>query len=160
MSSLERLINLSRRRKGRFEMTRHLLLIVSLLFAASAWAAGVEVSGAWIRLLPGGAPAGGYFALRNPGEQAMALVGASSPDYGMVMIHKTVEQGGISKMIHVDKIEVPAGGKVSFSPGSYHLMLMNPKHGIAVGSRIPVTLKFSDGQEVDAQFEVRGPTAR
>ncbi|HUL42246.1 MAG TPA: copper chaperone PCu(A)C [Burkholderiales bacterium] len=141
-------------------MTRFLLMIISLLFAAIAWAGDVEVSGAWIRQLPAGAPAGGYFALRNPGPQATALVGASSPDYGMVMMHKTVEQGGVAKMIDVDKIELPPGGKVAFHPGGYHLMLMNPKHRIAVGSTVPVTLNFSDGQKVTAQFEVRGPTAR
>lgn len=153
-------LNFFLRPPGRSNLPRHLLLIVFLLFAGSVWAAGIEVSGGWIRLLPAGVPAGGYLALRNSGERAMTLVGASSPDYHMVMIHKTVEQGGMSQMIDVDKIEVPAGGEVSFSPGGYHLMLMNPTRDIAVGSKIPVTLKFSDGKEVTAQFEVRGPSGK
>jgi len=98
--------------------------------------------------------------LHNESKDAIALVGASSPDYAMVMLHKTVEEGGTSKMMAVDRIEVPAGGAVTFHPGGYHLMLMHAKHEIKVGSRIPVTLVFSGGAKVTAQFEVRGPTAR
>ena len=141
-------------------MVRLTILIVSALFTVSAWAAGISVSGAWIRQLPAGVPAGGFFTLQNQGKEAVALVAASSPEYGMVMLHKSVEEGDISRMMPVDKIEVPAGGKVLFRSGSYHLMLMNAKHNIKVGSRIPVVLEFSGGQKVTAQFEVRGPTAK
>ena len=141
-------------------MARVALLIASALFAVSAWAADITVSGAWIRHLPAGVPAGGYFTVHNQGRETAALVGASSPDYGMVMIHRTVEKGGMSMMRPVDRIEVPAGGKVSFRPGGYHLMFMQAQHDIEVGSRVPVTLEFSGGQKVSAQFEVRGPTAR
>lgn len=141
-------------------MARLALLIASALFAASAWAADITVSGAWIRHLPAGVPAGGFFTVHNQGRQAAALTGASSPAYGMVTIHQTVEKGGMSMMMPVERIEVPAGGKVSFRPGGYHLMFMQAKHDIKVGSKVPVTLEFSDGQKVSAQFEVRGPTAR
>lgn len=141
-------------------MARLAILIASVLFAASAWAAGISVSDAWIRHLPAGAPAGGYFMLQNQGKEAVALVGASSPDYGMVMMHKTIEEGGSSKMVSIDKIDVPAGGKVAFRPGGYHLMLMHARHDIKVGSKIPVALKFSDGQTITVQCEVRGPTAK
>jgi len=141
-------------------MARLTVLITSVLIASSAWAGGITVSGAWIRHLPAGVPAGGFFTVHNQGNEAVALVGASSPDYRMVMMHKSVEEGGVSRMMRVDKIEVPAGGSVSFRPGSYHLMLMHAEHDIKVGSRVPVTLELSDGQKVTAQFEVRGPTAQ
>jgi periplasmic copper chaperone A len=141
-------------------MARVAVLIASALLAASAWAADITVSGAWIRHLPAGVPAGGFFTVHNLGSKATALVGASSPDYGMVMLHETVEEGGVAKMVAVDKIVLPAGGKVTFRPGGYHLMLMHAKHEIAVGSKVPVTLQFSGGQTVTAIFEVRGPTAR
>lgn len=141
-------------------MARVPVLIASVLFAASAWAAGIGVSGAWIRQLPAGAPSGGFFTLQNQGKNTLTLVGASSPGYDMVMIHKSMEEGGMSKMMSVDKIDVPAGGDVVFRPGSYHLMLMNARRDIKIGSSIPVTLKFSDGREVTTQFEVRGPTAK
>lgn len=141
-------------------MSRLFVLMVAALFAASAWAADLTVSGAWIRKLPADAPAGGYFIVHNLGTQAIALVGASSPDYGMVMLHKSSEEGGVSRMAEVDSVPVPAGGKVSFAPGGYHLMLMHAKHAIGIGTKIPVTLEFAGGQKVTALFEVRGPTAR
>ena len=141
-------------------MARLTFLIASALFAASAWAAGISISGAWIRQLPAGVPAGGFFTLLNGGKEAVALVAASSSEYGMVMIHKSIETAGTSNMIPVDRIDVPAGGKVQFRPGGYHLMLMDAKHNIKIGSSIPVALEFSGGQKVTAQFEVRGPTAR
>jgi periplasmic copper chaperone A len=141
-------------------MTRLAVLFASALFATSVWAAGITVSGAWVRHLPAGVPAGGYFTLHNQSKEAIALVGASSPDYAMVMLHKTVEQSGMSKMVPVHKIEVPAGGMLRFHPGGYHLMFMHAKHEVKVGSRIPVTLLFSGGEQVTARFEVHGPAAR
>ena len=139
-------------------MKRLAVLITSALFAASAWAGNITVSSAWIRYLPAGVPAGGFFTVHNRGKQSLALIGASSPDYAMVMIHKTIEDGGVSKMVPVDKINLPAGGNVSFHPGGYHLMFMHAKHDIKVGSKITVMLEFSGGQKVPAQFEVRAPT--
>ena len=141
-------------------MSRIAIVIASLLLAANAWAADLGVSAAWVRLLPAGAPAGAYFTLANQGAKAVALVGASSPDYGAVMIHKTVEQGGMASMVMVDKVEVPAGGKLEFRPGGYHLMLMHAKHEIKLGTKIPLTLEFADGRKLTVQFDVRAPGAQ
>ncbi|OGA16494.1 MAG: hypothetical protein A3G25_10600 [Betaproteobacteria bacterium RIFCSPLOWO2_12_FULL_63_13] len=139
-------------------MVRLIVFFLTILVAASASAADITVSGAWIRRTPGGAPAGGYFTVHS--KKATALVGARTPDYGMVTMHRTVEQGGIAKMIPVSRIDLSAGGTVVFQPGGYHLMLMHAGHDVALGSKIPVTLLFSDRQNVTVPFEVRGPTAR
>ena len=63
-------------------------------------------------------------------------------------------------MLHVDRVDVPAGGKVAFAPGGYHLMLMQPARKLAPGERVPVTLEFLGGRQVTAEFEVRGPAAK
>ncbi len=141
-------------------MKRIPVLLLSFLFAASASAAGLGVTGAWIRHLPAGVPAGGFFTVHNPDKQAVALVGASSPAFGMVMMHRTVEEGGVSKMVAVTRVEVPAGGILTFGPGGYHLMLMHPTRDVAVGTKVPVTLKLSDGRELTVRFDVLGPAAR
>ena len=135
-----------------------LSVLLLVLFAASAAAADITVSSAWIRRMPGGAPAGGFFTVRS--NLATALTGARAPDYGMVKIHRTVEQGGVAKMTPVTSIDLPAGADVALRPGGYHLMLMHAKRDIELGSTIPVTLLFSNGKNVTVQFEVRGPTAR
>lgn len=139
---------------------RTVLAMCAFGFCASAVAADFEVSEAWIRLLPAGAPAGGYFSLRNNSNAQVSLVGASSSDYRNVMLHRTKEEGGTSRMIHVESVDVPANGSVSFAPGGYHLMMMGPVRAHSVGDRVPVTLEFSDKHKITAQFEVRAPGSR
>lgn len=134
--------------------------VCALGFSGAVLAADLEVSNAWIRLLPAGAPSGGYFDLRNNGEKGVALVGASSNDYRAVMLHRTKEEGGTSRMLHVESVEVPVNGSVSFAPGGYHLMLTGPTRAHKAGDRIPVTLEFSDKHKITVQFEVRTPGSR
>lgn len=129
-------------------------------FASGAWAGELEVSDAWIRLIPGDAPAGGYFTFRNGTNQPAVLVGANSNAFGHVMMHRTTEERGLSRMLPVDRVEVPAGGTLAFAPSGYHLMLMRPSQKVAVGERIPITLEFTDGHKITAQFEVRGPAGK
>jgi len=141
-------------------MKRLAVLFFCMLLSMGAWAADLNVSDAWIRILPGGAPAGGYFLLRNDGRQPVVLVGARSAAFRHVMMHKTAEERGVSRMLPVEGVEVPAGGKVAFAPGSYHLMLMQPTRKVAAGDRIQVTLEFAGGQKLAAEFQVRGPTGK
>ena len=125
----------------------------------SAFAAGIQVTDAWIRWLPANLPAGGYAKVTNDTNKEVKLVGASSPKYGMVMLHQTVNKNGMSNMVHVDAIPIAPHKSMAFTPGDYHIMLMQPKPGIEPGQKVPVTLKFSDGQTVTTEFEVRKPTA-
>ena len=140
--------------------SRLAILICLVGLASAVGAAELEVSDAWIRLIPGGVPAGGYFTLRNATNQPAVLVSASSSAFGRVMMHRTMEEKGQSRMLPVDSIEVPVRGSLAFSPGGYHLMLLNPSRSVAVGDRVFVTLEFADGHKITAQFDVRGPTGR
>lgn len=132
---------------------------LSLGLLGSAFAAGIQVTDAWIRWLPANLPAGGYAKVTNDTDKEIKLVGASSPKYGMVMLHQTVNKNGMSNMVHVDAIAIAPHKSMAFTPGDYHIMLMQPKPGIEPGQKVPVTLKFSDGQTVTSEFEVRKPTA-
>ena len=130
------------------------------LFSAAAFAADLTISNGWIRLLPAGVPAAGYFELHNSGRTAAELVGARSPAFGHTMLHRTAEDKGRSTMTHVHEVKVPAGGKVVFSPGGYHVMLTKPMRELRIGDKVPVTLEFGDGEKTTAQFEVRGPSGK
>jgi len=127
----------------------------ALLFPACASAGPVQVIGAWIRALPAGLPAAGYFTLHNGSAKEVALASASSSACGMLMMHKSEEQGGMGSMEDVSSVAVPAGGTVKFAPGGYHLMCMNPTAAIKPGGSVSVKLGFSDGSQVDALFAVR-----
>jgi hypothetical protein len=102
-------------------------------------------------------PAAGYFTLRNNADTAVELTSASSTGCGMVMLHQSREVNGVEEMLPVKAITVPARGTVSFAPGGYHLMCMQPQDSLAVGQKVPVTLKFADGKAVAADFPVKGP---
>jgi copper(I)-binding protein len=120
----------------------------------------LSLSDGWIRLLPGGLPAGGYFTLHNSGAAKLALTGADSPVCGMLMLHKSNETGGMSSMQDVEQVDVPGGGSVSFSPGGYHLMCMDPKPVLKLGASVPVTLSFKGAPPLTARFVVRGATGK
>ncbi|HEU0229771.1 MAG TPA: copper chaperone PCu(A)C [Burkholderiaceae bacterium] len=115
----------------------------------------LQVSGCWIRALPSPAPSAGYFVVHNNGAHAAVLTSAASPAFGMVMLHKSVESGGVSKMIMESSIPVPAGGSLTFKPGSYHAMLEQPVHKLVVGSTLGLELRFASGEVARATCLVR-----
>lgn len=138
-------------------MRRSAFAIAALLVCTSAFAADLRVTDSWIRWIPGGAPSGGYFTVHNDSAVPIELLGVRSPDYGMVMLHRTVTEGTTSRMLDVDKVAVPAHGELRFAPGGYHLMMMRPSPKVKVGGEVTVELRFSGGRTLDARFPVRGP---
>ncbi|QWT18444.1 copper chaperone PCu(A)C [Bacillus sp. NP157] len=147
-------------------MLTRTIVLAALLATGSAHAAdgaAVKASDAWIRILPGGLPAGGYVTLANSADHAVAVTGAESPAYADAMIHRSSTETGMGRMEMVDKVPVPAGGKVAFSPGGYHVMLMQPKKPVNAGDKVMVTFEFADGSKLPVTFVARpanatGPT--
>jgi copper(I)-binding protein len=123
-----------------------------------AQAAPFDVSGAWFRSLPGKLPAGGYFTAQNNTGREVAITGASSDACGMLMIHQSSSKGGMTGMMMMEEVKVPAGGRIAFAPGGYHLMCEQPK--MKIGAKVPVTLHLAGGNSVAVTFEVRGATGK
>ena len=119
----------------------------------------LRVEQAWIRLLPGDLPLAGYFEMVNASGSPARLTSAESPGFEGIMLHRSVSEGGSSRMQHVDSVQVPEGGSVRFEPGGYHLMLMKRRTALSIGDRVPITLHFADGRRVTAEFEVRSANA-
>lgn len=118
-------------------------------------ATALHVSACWVRLLPAPAPSAAYFELTNSGRHDAVLQAAASPAYGNVMLHLTEETGGVSRMHPAGEIVLPAGGKVAFAPGGYHVMLMQPSRPLAVGDAMPLALLFAGPEHVAASCKVR-----
>lgn len=138
------------------------LLVCGLLTAAVASAGDadhVKASQAWIRVMPGGLPSGGYVVLENHSEQTINLRGVRSEAYGEVMLHKSSTEGGMGRMEKVDSLPIPAHGKAALSPGGYHLMLMKASKPVKVGDKVKLSLQFSDGSTLDTDFEARPANA-
>ena len=136
-----------------------MLALAAALLAVPAFAAGIAVQQPWVRWLPVGLPAAGYATLVNAGDTPVSLVGVSSPDYGAVMIHRSLDRGGMERMVMVDSIPVPPHGRAALAPGGYHLMLMQPRHAIRPGQQVTLIFTFADGSTIAVQAPVRPANA-
>jgi copper(I)-binding protein len=136
------------------------IVLAALVLATPVSAADVQVSDAWFRALPAKVPAGGYFTLHNSGAAEVALTGAQTSACAMLMLHRSTQTGGMSRMEDVASVPVAAGGTVKFAPGGYHLMCMNPSPAMTPGGKVAVTLKFSDGSGTTTNFAVRNAQGR
>ena len=139
---------------------KQLSLIALLAMTGVANAAPLDITNAWFRALPGKLPAGGYFTAQNNMRRDIAITGASSDACGMLMIHQSRTAGGMSGMDMVEKVNVPAGGKIAFAPGGYHLMCTDPTPKMKIGAKVPVLFSLSDGSAVAVAFTVKGAAGK
>jgi periplasmic copper chaperone A len=143
-------------------VARAMALALGLLAAPgiAAAATAVTISHPWMRFLTPQIPAAGYFTLNNGGAQPVTLTDAASQDCGQLMLHRSVTKNGTATMEMVQSVVVPAHGTVTFGPGGYHLMCMSPTATVAPGQSVPVSLRFSDGSSLSANFPVYGAKGR
>jgi copper(I)-binding protein len=132
------------------------VVMLGMAMVACAGQPPVSVSDARIRWLPGDLPMAGYFVITSQASGPLRLVGAASPAFGGVMVHRSVEKDGMARMEHVDGVDLAPGQPVAFAPGGYHLMLMNRTRDLHTGEEVPVTLQFGDGQTLVVSFRVTG----
>lgn len=117
----------------------------------------VTVSGAWVRVAPDIAqPTAAYLVIASAEATTDALLSVSSPGAMTVQIHETtMDSTGMSGMHPVARVDIPAGGSVTFAPGGYHLMIMGLKAPLKAGDRLELRLVFEYAGTVAVQAEVR-----
>ncbi len=134
-----------------------LCLMVALTFiVAASEDMGVTIDNLWIREAPPGMTTmAGYMVLRNNTSRPEVPVAASSSGFETVMIHRSIVQDGMARMVHASQIELVPNAGLVFAPGGYHLMLMNPKRTLRAGDRVDIILEFRSGLRLPVTFEVR-----
>lgn len=135
------------------------MLLAATLSAHAADAGPVTATAGWLRVLPGNLPAGGYVTFENASDKAVSIVGAESSDYAEAMIHRSSTEGGMGRMEMMHAVPLPAGGKLAFAPGGYHVMLMDAKHPVKPGDKVVVTFALSDGQKLPVTLLARPANA-
>lgn len=97
--------------------------------------------------------------MSNPGGVPATLVGASSPAFGQVSLHRSLDEGGRMQMKPVERITIAAHSTLDFEASGYHMMLMQASRPLKPADQVPITLHFADGSTLLVQFEVRKPDA-
>jgi copper(I)-binding protein len=130
-----------------------------LTVLAPGVAAPVEVSEAWVRRsVPGQSGTGAFMKLKA--TTATRLVGISTPAAGVAEVHEMKMEGDTMKMRAIGQgLDLPAGQTVELKPGGYHLMLMDLKQPVALGSTVPLTLRFMDAKGAASEQTVQLPVS-
>lgn len=113
------------------------------------------ISDAWIREAPPNAMAlAGFMMIDNSDDHKHQLLGASSPAFEWIEMHRTVHDGNIVRMVPLNSLPLPSGGRLTMEPGGNHLMLMNPNTLLRAGDEVTITLTFENGLELAVPFRV------
>lgn len=120
-------------------------------------AGGLQVSDAWIRQPPpGAAVAGAYLAIDNPGRGDDRLLGVDTAAAERIELHDMRMENGMMQMRELgDGLPLKAGTRTTLAPGGLHMMLINPRASLAVGSSVEATLRFEHAPAQTVLLEVR-----
>lgn len=122
---------------------------------AATGAKAVTVSDQWVKAADSGMTAV-FGTLKNSGKDEVTVVSATSPAAGRMELHEVVGQPGSTTMRPKEGgFVIPAGGTEVLAPGADHLMMMDLKAPLAVGSDVQVTLTFKDGSTLPFTAQVR-----
>lgn len=111
------------------------LVALAAVPAVSHAAETVSVSNAWVRATaPGQKTAGAYMELT--GSADAALIAVETPVAGKAELHSMSMEAGVMRMRPIGKIALPA----KLAPGGLHVMLLDLRHPLKEGDRVPLTL--------------------
>lgn len=124
---------------------------------APAGPASVAVTDAWCRPAAAGALSGAcYLTLTASGDDRLTAVESLAGDH--VEIHTMDMTGGVMRMRELpDGVELAKGEPAELKPGGRHLMLIGPKAELALGGKVPLTLRFEKAPAVSLEAEVKAP---
>ncbi|MEU4653575.1 copper chaperone PCu(A)C [Streptomyces sp. NPDC023723] len=118
-------------------------------------AADLSVSAAYMPQPVSDSMAAGFLTVTNNGDTEDELTSVTS-DAGEVTVHETVD----GAMRQVDRLPVPAHGRLAFQSGGDHLMFEKLKRQPKQGQTIAVELHFADSDPVTVEMPVKPATYR
>lgn len=127
--------------------------LAAMVIASTAQAAP-DVLAAWSRPAAQGTTGVGFLTLENPGARPDALLSVETSGARQVQIHQSSVSGGMASMQMVSRVPLPAGSRVTFAPGGYHLMFLGLTKRLQIGDSLSATLVFASGERIKARFWV------
>ena len=103
---------------------------------------------------PRGTTGAGYLSVANAGPDADRLLAVETA-FPQAMLHVTeTDAAGVSRMRHVEALEIPAGATLALEPRGAHVMFTGLEAPLKVGDKIPATLVFEHAGRVEVIFNV------
>lgn len=139
--------------------------VLAALFAAATLALGscgqdpvLYVDQAWVRLpaVPD-APGAAYFTVHG-GPNADQLIRVTSAVAIRTEMHDVVTENGVTRMVPLESVDIPALGKVEFKQGSKHVMMFDLRRNLKAGDTMRLDFIFASGEQiyVDAPMVAAG----
>lgn len=108
-----------------------------------------------LRLMPPGSTStAGFVVLKNSSDQEIEIVAAKASFAKTIELHTHKIEDGIMQMRKVEKMTIPAKGKLELKPHSDHLMIFGMKGNMKEGEKHEIELKFSNGKTHNVVFPV------
>lgn len=127
-------------------------VVLSALPALAA--AEVVVSDPWARAsILASRPGAAYLKLES--DKADRLLAVETPAAEKAMLHGTeTDANGVSRMVHIEALDLAPGDPVTFAPGGMHLMLMGLVRKLEEGSSFPLTLTFETAGDITVEVPI------
>jgi len=126
------------------------------VFASGCGSGDIDIDGAWARPGNKGENSVVYFEISNRSSATIDLVDTESDVAEIVEIHRSMMVDGVMAMEKQERISIPAGGKLIFRPGDYHIMLIGLIDDTNIGDSFVLALRFANGSEIEVRVPVKG----
>lgn len=134
-----------------FRLNR-LLMLLTLLMAATFAQGAVVITDAWVRASSPGQSVGAAYLTLTATEQ-LILVYAETERADSVEMHRMTIEQGVMKMRSMDSLLLPAAKPVKLAPGGLHLMMFELTSLLKEGEQVKFRLCFKDKQgKISEQF--------
>lgn len=126
------------------------IFIIFALLAFTAFAADIDVKGAFVKVTPPNAKNTAIFlSITNNTGKDIELKSASSDLAPVVELHTHKMEAGKMKMVQVPSILIKAHESVELKPMGLHIMLFNIKNPVKADTKVSLKLNFSDNKSVE-----------
>jgi copper(I)-binding protein len=132
--------------------------LASAAFAHDFELGKLKIGHPWARATVA-ANGGAFLSVDNTGTTADRLLRASTDVATTVQLHTHIKDGDIMRMREVEAVDLPAGKKIVFEPGGYHIMLLGLKKKLVEGERFALTLEFEKAGKLTVDIAVDKPGA-
>lgn len=142
-------------------MKKLLTAVFFLAFFQNTYAEDVKISivDQWARSTTEGKDvSAAYMNIENTGSEADVLYKVSSEIVGRTELHKVVtNDSGVSQMVEINKIVIPAKQTVRLAPKGLHIMLFDIRKPLKDGETITLSLFFEKSGKMEITLPVKSP---